>query len=70
MIVHGPMATMHQPDNDAGSGAADLSNGPDVVSNPANDTVNAGRWAAAVPDFGATFVRRALRKPLTWASCG
>jgi hypothetical protein len=42
------MATMHQPDNDAGSGAADLSNGPDVVSNPANDTVNAGRWAAAV----------------------
>jgi hypothetical protein len=22
------------------------------------------------PDFGATFVRRALRKPLTWASCG
>jgi hypothetical protein len=22
------------------------------------------------PDFGATFLRRALRKPLTWASCG
>jgi len=42
------MATMHEPDNDAGSGAADLSNGPDVVSNPANDTVNAGRWADAV----------------------
>jgi hypothetical protein len=22
------------------------------------------------PDFGATFVRGTLRKPLTWASCG
>jgi hypothetical protein len=39
-------------------------------SKPADRSDGTFKPNAVGPDFGATFVRRALRKPLTWASCG